>query len=122
MLSEEQLNGEHFPTLHFQSTECLPKEEESDALTLRGDFTLRDQTRPVEATVYFQSIDGHLYAQGTLEITHTQFGLEPFSAFFGSIKNADRIAIAFDVHGIPTPPETPVEEPEVDAPTDAPGL
>ena len=118
MLSEGQLNGEVHQTLSFESTACLPSSEGNDTLEVTGNLTLRGETRPVNVLTRFQRADGHLYAQGTFEISHAQFGFEPFSAFFGSIKNGERILIGFDVHGIPDTPagDAPTSPPAEDTP------
>ena len=100
MLSEGQLNGDRYPTIAFASTACQGEEGTDARLTVQGGLTIRGVTKDISLSVNFQLQDGRLYAQGSIEALHQDFGFEPYTAFFGAVKNAPRIKMGFDVVGV----------------------
>lgn len=97
MLSEGQLNGAKFTTVSFKSSSITPAG--SDKYTVEGDLTIRGVTQkvsfPAKVTVEADSFHG----TGSIAITHTQFGFEPYSAAFGAIANSDAIKLSLDIWG-----------------------
>jgi polyisoprenoid-binding protein YceI len=101
MLSTEQLDVSQFPTIDFMSTGCVGNGGNSGTITISGTLTVRGQTKSVNTDVTFRIQDGELYAQGSFQATHADFGFEPYSAAFGGIRNGEDISITFDVVGTP---------------------
>jgi polyisoprenoid-binding protein YceI len=105
MLGEDQLAAESFATISFTSTACRGDVDGNGTLSVDGDLTIRDVTRPVTWTVTYRvGSDGRLFAQGNLTVAQTEFGITPYSAFFGAVRVADDVDLAFDLVGSPAAP------------------
>ncbi len=101
MLSEDQLDVGNYPTISFASTSCEGQGGTDGELIVNGGLTVRGVTKNVSVPVNFQIRDGKFYVQGTIDSVHADFGMEPYSAFFGAVKNADAIQMNFDMVGLP---------------------
>jgi polyisoprenoid-binding protein YceI len=89
MLGPEVLDSEHLQEIVFKSTGA-----ESDghgSWTLRGNLTLRGQTRPVSVRVTLK--DGHYTGESTVK--QTDFGIKPPGK--AGVKAKDEVRIEFDV-------------------------
>jgi len=105
MLGEDQLAAEGFATISFTSTACRGDVDGNGTLSVDGDLTIRDVTRPVTWSVTYRvDSDGRLFAQGNLTVAQTEFGITPYSAFFGAVRVADDVDLAFDLVGSPASP------------------
>lgn len=82
MLSVGQLNAGAHPNITFQSTSCTDS-------SISGNLTIRGQSQAVTMNASFADHDGGVKISGSLSITASQFGFEPYSAMFGQIKNRD---------------------------------
>jgi polyisoprenoid-binding protein YceI len=103
MLGEGQLEAETFPTISFTSTTCRGDVDGAGTLEVEGALTIRDVTQAVVWTVdYDVDADGRLFAQGNLTVAQSDFGITPYSAFFGAVRVADDVDLAFDLVGDPT--------------------
>jgi polyisoprenoid-binding protein YceI len=92
----EILHTDRHPSITFQSTQVTGTPE---TFAIEGELTILDQTRPV--TVRGSAADGdRLRGGGT--VVQSQFGIKPYSAFFGALKLADEVEIAFEL-GVPSP-------------------
>ncbi len=107
MLSDGQLNGDVFSHITFESSECLWAEDTSSTVIVTGALTILGQSKTVQAQATFQQVEGNLHAQGSFEVTHSDFGFAPYEAFWGSIKNGERIKISFNV--VAKPAQEPAE-------------
>lgn len=102
MLGEGQLEADAFPTISFTSTACRGDLDGNGTLEVDGDLTIRDVTQPVIWTVSYQvESDGRMFAQGNLTVSQTDFGITPYTAFFGAVRVADDVDLAFDLVGSP---------------------
>jgi hypothetical protein len=98
MLSEGQLDAEQFPEIKaelvsIESSQSTAGEKTFEhAAIIR--FTVRGKTieRAVPANVALEN--GVLSVEATGRFRFTEFGIKPFSAFLGAVKNQD----AFDVY------------------------
>jgi polyisoprenoid-binding protein YceI len=84
------LQADRHPTITFRSTRVRGTPEE---FTVEGDLTIAGTTRT--AVVRGVSADGRI--RGGTTVVQTDFGIKPYSAFFGALKLADEVEIAFDV-------------------------
>ncbi|MFI0452435.1 YceI family protein [Actinomadura sp. 6N118] len=84
------LQVDRHPTITFRSTAV---EGSAEKLTVDGQLTImgRSESLAVQAAV----ADGRL--QGGATIQQTRWGIKPYSAFFGALKLADDIEVAFDL-------------------------
>lgn len=96
-LQREILHTDRHPQITFQSTQVTGTPE---AFEIEGELTILDQTRPVTVR---GSADGEGdRLRGGATIVQSQFGIKPYSAFFGALKLADEVEIAFEL-GVPSP-------------------
>ncbi len=76
----------------FASTAVEPRD---GGVTVRGDLTLADTTRPGEFDTGV-SPDGRVTA--TLPLTQSEWGIKPYKAFMGALKVRDTVEVVLDVH------------------------
>jgi polyisoprenoid-binding protein YceI len=89
MLGPEVLDSENHQEIVFKSTGAEPTGQGS--WTLRGDLTLRGQTRPVSVQATLK--DGHYIGETIVKLT--DFGIKPPGK--AGVKAKDKITIQFDV-------------------------
>jgi polyisoprenoid-binding protein YceI len=89
MLGSEVLDSERHQEIVFKSTGAEPAG--NGRWTLRGNLTLRGQTRPV--TVHVTLKDGHYTGETTVK--QTDFGIKPPGK--AGIRAKDEVRIEFDV-------------------------
>lgn len=84
------LHSDKHPAITFTSTAVSGTPE---AFTIEGQLTIAGQTHPV--TLRGAVADGR--AAGAATVVQSQWGIEPFTAFFGALKVADEVTVQFDV-------------------------
>jgi polyisoprenoid-binding protein YceI len=92
MRAEDQLNVSKYPTISFASTSV---EKGSDGkLVLTGDFTLRGVTKKLKIPVSVK-LDGAstLTGDGSVRFNASEWGMKPYSAFLGAVKNKDELVL-----------------------------
>lgn len=90
VIREKILKTDEHPLITFRSTSV---EGSPEAFTIHGDLTIVGETRP--ATVIGQADGDRL--TGRARVTQSDFGIKPYSAFFGALKLADEVVIEFDL-------------------------
>jgi YceI-like domain len=89
MLGPEVLDSEQHQEIVFKSTGAEPAGP--GRWTLRGNLTLRGQTRPVTAQVTLK--DGHYTGEATVKLT--DFGIKPPGK--AGVRAKDEVKVAFDI-------------------------
>lgn len=84
------LHTARHPAITFRSTGVAGP---PDSLTVDGDLTIMDRTRPVTVRGTLDE-DGRVRATAT--VRQTRWGIKPYSAFFGALKLADEVAVEVD--------------------------
>lgn len=82
-----------YPTIAFRSRIVTRTES---GVQIVGTLEIAGRTRPVAVDVALVTRGDTLRARGGFEVRQTEFGIEPYSAFGGSVKVADEIAFEFD--------------------------
>lgn len=82
-----------YPTIAFRSRIVT---RTADGVQVIGDLEIAGRSRPVAVDVALALRGDTLRARGGFEALQTEFGIEPYSAFGGSVKVADEIAFEFD--------------------------
>ena len=100
MLDSDQLNGSSYPTISFESESCSGDGGKSGILTVQGGMTVRGRTANVTLPVQFEVNDGDFYAQASFDMNHAAFGMTPYRAFAGAVRNDDPLRFTFDLVGI----------------------
>lgn len=101
MLASDQLNANSYSTIDFESTSCAGDAGDEGILIVEGGLTIRGRTANVSIPVRFEINDGQFYAQASFDMNHSEFGMEPYSAFLGSVRNDDPLRFTLDVVGEP---------------------
>ena len=78
-------------TASFASTRVLPS---PGGGAIEGTLTLRGITRPVRLQVLCPAPGRY---RGTAQVRQSDFGITPYSGFFGTLKLRDEVTIEFDV-------------------------
>lgn len=89
-IQREILHTAEHPKITFRSTSVAGT---NDAFTVDGDLTIVGVTRPVTVR---GAVDGDR-VQGSATVVQSEFGIKPYSAFFGALKLADEVEILFDL-------------------------
>jgi len=89
MLGPDVLDSEHYQEIVYKSSSA--ESTGQNKWTLRGNLTLRGQTRPVTVTVTFK--DGHYAGESTVKLT--DFGITPPGK--AGIRAKDELKIEFAV-------------------------
>ena len=91
-----QLNASAFPTIQFTSTACSGT---GGKYEVAGNLSLRGKSRPTKLTMSI-SADGTTFkASGRFDAKGSDWGMAPFSAAFGAVKNLDTLTFVIDVVG-----------------------
>jgi polyisoprenoid-binding protein YceI len=86
----EVLHTAQHPTITFRSRQV---EGSAGSFTVDGELTVRGVTRPV--MVQGRVTDGRVVGGAT--VVQSQWGIRPYSAFFGALKLSDEVKIDFDI-------------------------
>jgi polyisoprenoid-binding protein YceI len=87
----DQLDVAAHPRLRFTSTSV--RRLEDGLLEVTGTLELRGVAAEVRLPVRVEVKEGVLRGEGSLRITHRQFGFRPVSAAGGTIRNAEEIEL-----------------------------
>ena len=97
MLKEDQLWGEKHTTVSFQSTSITGTGP--GKVKVEGKLTIRGVTQSVSFPAKIKSSGSEFTGDAKVEITHGQFGMEPFSIGFGAIGNAEELTLHLHLVG-----------------------
>ena len=87
---KEVLHTAQHPTITFRSRQV---EGSAGSFTVDGELTVMGVTRPV--MVQGRVTDGRVVGGAT--VVQSQWGIRPYSAFFGALKLSDEVKIDFDI-------------------------
>ncbi|MSP54363.1 MAG: YceI family protein [Myxococcales bacterium] len=96
MLGSDQLNAGSFPNLTFTSTSCAAS---GTSTVVKGNMSLHGVSKAVSVTMAITADGKSFGAKGTLALGQTDFGITPFSALFGQLKNKNEMKFTIDVKG-----------------------
>ena len=96
MLANNQLNANQHSSIWFESSECTQSE---NGLIITGDMFIAGATREIDVTMSTTINQDAFYMSGVIDFTHADFGMTPYEAFFGAVRNAEPLSITFDMVG-----------------------
>ena len=100
MLDTNQLNSSKFSKITFTSTKCTGSKGVSDGqLTVDGKITILGVPVSVRIPVDFEIKNDKFYASGKFDMSMWDFGMEPYSAFSGGVRNEEGLYYTFDMVG-----------------------
>jgi polyisoprenoid-binding protein YceI len=97
MLDEDQLDAEHHPTIKIEGRRCREVQGAQDygidlAVTIRG------RSKKVATHVRVSSTSAaEMRVRGGFTLRHSDFGIEPYSAFLGTVRNAQPIEFVANI-------------------------
>ena len=96
MLAKDQLDADRYPEISFKSTSCAAKGE---AVEVRGTLNIHGQAKAVSASMQISVDGGSFRAKGSFKAKGTDFGIDPFTAMMGALKNQDQLRFTLDLRG-----------------------
>ncbi|MEZ4470125.1 MAG: YceI family protein [bacterium] len=103
MRAPDQLAVDRYPTMTFESTGASPAPD--GRIELAGRLTIRGRTRDVRLPVAIWAVADRLQAKGELRIRHADFGMKPYEAALGAIRNQERIDLILAIRASAAPAE-----------------
>lgn len=99
MESAAQMDVKNYPTLKFQSTNVEKQSEGRYLIT--GDLTIHGVTRPVTFFATIEAEDGGMRGTASFRFKQSDFGITPYSAMLGAVRNEDEAALYLDIFAAP---------------------
>ena len=91
MKGDSQLDVAKYPTISFVSSSV---EKNGDKLTLVGDMTLHGVTKRIKMPVTVKVSDSTITGDGKIRFLQSDWGIKPYSAFLGAVKNKDEVVLS----------------------------
>ena len=92
MLGSDQLNAKEFRFMQFNSTSCT---QNGNTLFLSGVLSLRGESNPITIEVKNFSYGEAPKGEARFSVFGSDFGMEPYSAMLGAVKNLDELIFIF---------------------------
>lgn len=93
MLAADQLAASSFPNITFTSTSCAAPG------TVSGTMSIHGVGKAVSAPFTITADGTNFTAKGSWKVKLSDFGVAPFSALFGQLKNLDEVKFTIDAKG-----------------------
>jgi polyisoprenoid-binding protein YceI len=97
MRDNRQLDAAVFPGMHFTSLGCVASA--TGTALVRGVLELHGWRQTVEVPMRFHVVGSRLQAAGTFSIRQQDFGITPYRALRGALRNAPELRFAVRVVG-----------------------
>ncbi|HJN74719.1 MAG TPA: YceI family protein [Myxococcota bacterium] len=98
MLGDKALEADEHPNITWKLTGCEFGETRTN---VTGDMTIHGTTTSISLPMTVKADSVNFSAKGSTKIKATQFGMEPYSAGFGALKNQDAMILVVSIHGTP---------------------
>jgi polyisoprenoid-binding protein YceI len=95
LLGKHQLESERFPKISYQSSSCSGS---GSSFEVKGELSMHGISKPVTTKMTISAGDAFA-AKGTFTTDHATWGMDPFSALLGALKNDPQLAFTVDVKG-----------------------
>jgi polyisoprenoid-binding protein YceI len=96
MLDSGQLDAQVFPNITFTSTGCAAS---GAGVIVSGTMSMHGVGKAVAPLMNITADGTTFTAKGTLTVNTTSFGIDPYSALLGQLKNQDGVRFTIDVKG-----------------------
>jgi polyisoprenoid-binding protein YceI len=101
MLGSEQLDVARYPEIVFRAAEI---ERIGDGFRIAGDLTLHGVTRRIAVPLQVREDGDALRATGSVRFEQSEFGIEPYSAYLGAVRNRDQVELVVNLVAVPAEP------------------
>ena len=81
----------------FSSDNC--RLEGNNTLIVEGEMSIAGSTKNINMALDFSIQGNKAYVSGVYDFTHSDYNIEPYTAFFGQVRNAEPLRISFDMAG-----------------------
>lgn len=98
MLGPEQLDAAQYPEIRFRAAEL---DRAGDGFRLAGELTLHGKTQRIVLPIAVTDDGGTLTARGTIRVAQSDFGIEPYRALLGAVRNQDEVELVVTVVATP---------------------
>jgi polyisoprenoid-binding protein YceI len=95
LLGDEQLDATKFPTVGFKVSKIY--REESGVLQCLGNLTLHGVTKELLFPITVKAADGKVEGDASVRFKTSDFGVKPYSAALGLIRNKDEVELVVHV-------------------------
>jgi polyisoprenoid-binding protein YceI len=96
MVGAGQLDAARFGKMSFRSTGCVA---DGDRVQVSGKISIHGVEKAVSLPMKITTTEGEFNASGVLTMLHTDYGMSPFSAMGGALKNRNDIRLVVKVRG-----------------------
>ncbi len=93
--SSEQMDVKRYPTITFKSTSIAVEQDASWCVT--GDLTIHGITRPVSFVATMNQDKANLLGYAALRFKQSDFGITPYSAAWGAVRNVDEVVLYLEI-------------------------
>lgn len=94
--TRDALQEEDYPAIRFKSTQATLISDKK--LRCKGDLTMAGITREVMTDVNIEYINSDLIINGVINITMSNYGIEPPVALLGTLKTGDEVTVEFNLN------------------------
>ena len=101
MLSAEQMDVNRYPTIEFRSTRI--EEQSEGRYIVTGDLSIHGVTQPVTFPATVEKEDDGVRGRATIRFKQSDFGIKPYHAMFGAVRNRDKAVLYIDIIVVPWP-------------------
>jgi polyisoprenoid-binding protein YceI len=99
-VGKRQLDVAQFPTMSFVSSGCSA---DTDAVRVAGTLSIHGVGKPVTVRMQITADETKFQAKGRLKATHADFGMEPYSAVLGALRNDRNLEFDLEFVGASVP-------------------
>ncbi len=96
MKSSKQMDVEKYPKISFSGSGL--HKTGKDKYTITGDFTLHGTTKEITVPVTINLEENILKIKGEFRFLQSEYGIEPYSAGWGAVRNKDEVLLLFDFY------------------------
>ncbi len=96
MKSSKQMHVEKYPKISFSGSGL--QKTGKDKYTITGDFTLHGTTKEIAVPVTINLEENVLKMKGEFRFLQSDYGIEPYSAGWGAVRNKDEVLLLFNFY------------------------
>ncbi len=106
MLNAEQLDVSNYPLMEFRAKKLVQTPDKS-SLSISGSLTIKGQTRALSFPVSVRRDGQTLVIEGRVKFKQSDFGITPYSAMLGAVRNQDGVELVIKLIGKTTATKMP---------------
>ena len=96
LAGRHQLEASSHPDITYASTSCAAN---GDKVDVTGSLSMHGVSKTVTVPMTIAADGSGFSAKGRFKLTHSDFGMEPFTALLGMLRNAPELEFVVDVKG-----------------------